>query len=1075
MHVRNATSVLAPTPSPPRQAPATLALYFAFVISGAAGLIYESIWSRYLGLFVGHGAYAQIIVLVIFLGGMSLGALLAGRHIGRIGSPLLWYAGVEIVVALLGFAFHGTYLGATELAYDRILPALPAGAALTSGKWLIAAALILPQSILLGASFPLMSAGVLRRADSSGRPGRVLGMLYFGNSLGAAFGVLLSGFVLMASVGLPGTLVVAATANLVVAGIAIAVAQLARADDDSVSISWTHHRRPAQAIAPAAASSADPPQPAHTPDPALWRALLAVSFGTAVASFIYEIAWIRMLSLVLGSATHSFELMLSAFILGLALGAFWIGSRADRLADPILALSIAQWVMGALAIATIPLYLASFRWTAFLLTALDGTPQGYSAFTLARYAICLAIMLPATFCAGVTLPLITRTLLTAGGHANDERAIGAVYGVNTLGSIVGVVLAGLVLMPLLGLRTMLIAGALLDMAIGAALILRRPGGVHQVSDPLRIAAAASAVCVVAIIIQSRFDRGVLVSGVYRYEKVGRVPPDELVFYRDGRTATVSGRVNPQGYGRSVSTNGKPDASLGMEWYDTTAGRQLVTLGGDAATQAMLPIVTLAHAPHASTAAVIGLGSGMTSQFLLGSPGLEEVVTIEIEPEMIRAAREIFQPANQRVFDDPRSRIVVDDAKSHFAAARRRYDLIISEPSNPWVSGVSGLFTREFYERAAEYLTDDGVFGQWIHLYELNDELMLTVVAALHETFPSYEIHHVSRGDMLIIASRADTLRSPDWSIVRHAGIADDLSPFHPLTPAMLDRTWAIGRAELEPIFELGRQANSDFHPILDLGAERARYARQRAIGFSSLGAERLDLAAMLAGRRVPFSSDTRTPIADIASLEALASGARFREWLHGARTGDSSGFGYGVRDQELELSAFRHRLLEESMQSGSPPPSWRYWVRLAFDVEQAIHGGTSGVVDEAFYQPLFRYMEAQRAPAIAVAAIDFRYGLATWDFHRVARAAEVLADSTGSELEWVPPAELRDGAVIALLGVGDHRGARTAFTRFTPRVGDDRDDLRSWLVAAHLRVAERRAEEAGRSVGSAFRRAAAER
>ena len=1059
MHVSDATRVLDSTISPPRPAPSTLALYFAFVLSGAAGLIYESIWSRYLGLFVGHGAYAQIIVLVIFLGGMALGALLAGRNAERIGNPLLWYAGVEIAVAVLGFVFHALYLGVTAFAYDAVFPVLPSGFALTTVKWTIAAALILPQSVLLGASFPLMSAGVLRRVDSSGSPGRVLGMLYFGNSLGAAIGVLLAGFVLIGSVGLPGTLITAATANLVVAAIAIAVVRLAVEDDDGPPTSWARRRPPIPATPPLAGA----PPAGRRVDVALWRTLLAVSFGTAVASFTYEIAWIRMLSLVLGSATHSFELMLSAFILGLALGAYWIGSRADRIEDPVRALAIVQWVMGALAIATLPLYLASFRWTAFLLTALDATPEGYSTFSLARYAICLAIMLPATFCAGITLPLITRTLLVAGGTTRDERAIGTVYGANTLGSIVGVVLAGLVLMPLLGLRTMLIAGALLDMAIGAALLLRRGSVVRRLGDPLAIAAAASFAVVVAIIIQSRFDRGILVSGVYRYETVGRVPPEELVFYRDGRTATVSGRINPDGYGRSISTNGKPDASLGIDWYDTTAGRPPVTLGGDAATQAMLPIVTLAYAPQARTAAVIGLGSGMTSQFLLGSAEVEEVVTIEIEPEMIRGAREIFYPANHRVFDDPRSRFVIDDAKSHFAAARRRYDMIISEPSNPWVSGVSGLFTREFYERAAEYLADDGVFGQWIHLYELNDELMLSVIAALHETFPSYEIHHVSRGDMLIIASRADTLPAPDWSVVRRPGIADDLSPFRPLTPAMLDRTWAIGRDELEPLFVLGRKANSDFHPVLDLGAERARYSRQRAVGFAGLGADRLDVAAMLAGRRIPFSGETRSPIADIAALEALASGARVRQRLS-TTAGQAEPLGSTAIEQELELSLFRHQLLQESIRSGSAPPSWRYWVRLALDVEGHLHGGTSGVADEAFFQPLFTYMNAQSAPAIAVAAMDFRYGLATWDFHRVARAAEVLADSAGNELEWIPPAELRDGAVIALLAVGDVSGARTAFSRFSSRVGDDRDDLRSWLIAAHLRVAERHAEEALRRV-----------
>ena len=172
----------------------------------------------------------------------------------------------------------------------------------------------------------------------------------------------------------------------------------------------------------------------------LRRVLLVVSAGTAIASFIYEIAWIRMLSFVLGSATHSFELMLSAFILGLALGAFWVRTRADRFADPMRTLGIVQWAMGTLAIATLPVYLMSFQWTLGILRTFGITEAGYQGFAVARYLICLAVMLPATFCAGITLPMITRMLIT---RSTGERAIGLVYGFNTFGSIVGAALAAL--------------------------------------------------------------------------------------------------------------------------------------------------------------------------------------------------------------------------------------------------------------------------------------------------------------------------------------------------------------------------------------------------------------------------------------------------------------------------------------------------------------------------------------------------------------------------------------------------------------------------------------------------------
>src|SRR5829696_3480228 len=215
MHLPRARRTCVTTRARARLRGMLLFLCAVFVLSGAAGLIYESIWVRYLGLFVGHGAYAQVLVLVIFLGGMSAGALVAGRRTAALREPLRWYAYVELAVGLLGLVFHDVFVWTTHLAYDSIFPALGPGIAHSFAKWTLAALLILPQSILLGATFPLMSAGVVRRVPE--RVGNTLSLLYFANSLGAAVGVLVAGFVLVGLVGLPGTLLTAAMANLVVA------------------------------------------------------------------------------------------------------------------------------------------------------------------------------------------------------------------------------------------------------------------------------------------------------------------------------------------------------------------------------------------------------------------------------------------------------------------------------------------------------------------------------------------------------------------------------------------------------------------------------------------------------------------------------------------------------------------------------------------------------------------------------------------------------------------------------------------------------------------------------------------
>ncbi len=1004
-----------------------LVLAFAFVLSGAAGLIYETIWTRYLGLFVGHNAYAQIIVLVIFLGGMSLGALLVGHRSARLRQPLYWYAAVEFVVGAIGFEFHGAFVFATDFAYAHVFPHLAGGAGsvgVMAVQWSLAALLILPPSVLLGATFPLISAGALRHAP--GEPGRVLGLLYFTNSIGAAAGALVAGFVLIGAVGLPGTLLTAGVLNFAVAAIVVAAVRACYSAGDP---------------------AADPvplPAPIERSDrqPESWRLLLFVSFGTAVASFVYEIAWIRMLSLVLGAATHSFELMLSAFILGIALGAYWIRGRADAMRRPIRALGIVQWTMGALAVATLPLYMASFQWMAALIRAFDTTGAGYHGFVLARYAICLLIMLPATFCAGITLPLITRILIRQGA---GERAVGIVYGVNTLGSIAGVMLAGLVLMPLLGLKLLLIAGAAVDIALGVVLLRPSVLGGDRAARARFALLAATVAFVLLNGIFVKFDLWKLSSGVFRLGLLPDAATFTFPFYRDGRTATVSVRRGTDDHYLTLATNGKPDASMDPFWTDSTIDPgALHALGEDQATQILLPLIGLAHVPDAREVAVIGQGSGMTSSLLLGSPGVRQVVTVEIEPQMVDASR-AFRPANRRVFDDPRSHIVIDDAKAYFATTGRKFDLIVSEPSNPWVSGVAGLFTTEFYGRVRHNLTADGVLGQWLHLYEISDSLVASVLAAIDRNFDHYEIFFTSNADVLILASNRQAPLEPDWRVLAYPGVAHDLRRAVPMTPEALNAMRLGGRALLHPYLVTHAQVNSDYHPVLDLGAERTRFLRQEAAGLEGLGTGRFNVEAALAGRREDFATEPLAVAPEIPRVAALALQARLRRVLPMTPLQRA-----GVpRDSALADALYRVDRFERQLAESAPPTDWRLWMQSFLEVESRLHGGSSGVADEPFYGRVNAYLTRARAPADARAAVDFTHGLAAWNFSQASEAADTLiGEFLRDSLPWLPMADLRNGTVVSRLRLGDLAGAGRAFRALAP--GTEAGDFTAQLLAADL-------------------------
>lgn len=766
-----------PTRTPPRAA-----FYALFIASGFAGLIYESVWTHYLKLFLGHAAYAQSLVLAVFMGGMALGAGLAGRFSPALRNPLAGYALIEAAIGLAALGFHEAFVAATDWAHQTLLPAAGAAPLALAAKLALSCALILPQSVLLGATFPLMSAGLARAQPRAA--GESVAMLYFTNSLGAALGVLASGFVLIEWVGLPGTLRTAGAINLALAA----------------------------AVALAARAAQDPPlAPRDDARASAGTLLLAAAFLTGFASFVYEIGWIRMLALVLGASTHAFELMLSTFILGLALGGLAARRRADAGPGALAALAWVQVAMGLAALATLPVYDRSFELMEFLMKGLARTDTGYLLFNLAGQSVSALVMLPATFLAGMTLPLITGALLAAGA---GERAIGRVYAVNTLGAIAGVIVAVHAGLPLLGLKGTLMLGALVDAGLGLVLLARFGPG-------LRVLGAAAAVCAaafVALALAFELDANKMTAGVFRHGDLSSSRDAAILYSRDGKTATV--HLVRYEDALSIRTNGKSDGSINLEGVPRRSTDEI--------TMVLTAALPLALLPEARSAAVIGIGTGLTTHTLLQNIALERVDTVEIEPAMAEAARG-FAPRNSAAFADPRSRIVIEDAKSYFSTGRQRYDLVISEPSNPWVSGVASLFTREFYRRVRTHLEPGGILAQWFQLYEIDASLLASVMKALGEAFPHYAVYAASDHDLLILASERPLARAPGASVFEQPGLAKELWRIHVLTAGDLDARYLGDRATLEPLFaSYATPANSDYHPVLDLNAARHRFTERSA-------------------------------------------------------------------------------------------------------------------------------------------------------------------------------------------------------------------------------------------------------
>ena len=776
--------------------------YWIFAFSGFSGLIYESIWTHYLKLFLGHAAYAQTLVLAIFMGGMALGAYICSKFSHKWHNLLYGYAIVEGIVGLSALIYHPLFDAGINYSYATIIPSLGSELSVNIYKWTISTLSILPQSVLLGMTFPLMSGAFLRLWPQSS--GRSLAILYFANSIGAVFGVLASGFIFIGLAGFPGTIGIAGIINII---LALAVWSLSRNICDAV---------PTETIPGYAVSQAE------VRSSMLYRRLLLVSMVTGTASFIYEIGWIRMLALVLGSSTHAFELMLGAFLLGLATGGIWIKQRIDTLNNPILFLAIIQIVMGIAALATLPLYNGTFRIMQWLVATLPKTDSGYLLFNLSSYGISAAIMLPATFCAGMTLPLITNILFREG---NGEKSIGAVYAANTVGAIIGIFSAVHLILPTIGLKGLLVTGAALDMSL--ALLLVASAADAATRQLLPRFAGTCVVAVAVVLLAFQLDQYNMASGVYRAGvKLLKQKDEKIIFYQDGKTATICVTQEPNGF-TSIRTNGKSDSAISLNMNGPATLDEPTTLLSGA-----LPLF---YKPDARSIAVVGLGTGLTTQTVLTSPNVRSVETIEIEKAVVEGAQ-LFRSRTDLVYSDPRSRILIDDAKSVFSSHGNKYDVIISEPSNPWVSGVSGLFSDEFYRHVQRYLEDDGLFVQWVQLYDMDLSLVVSVFKALTKNFSDYTVYLTAgNADLMIVAKKNGVLGALRPDMFQYPAFRSALERIQ--VKGLQDiRIREIGSKKfLGPLFQSYQvPGNSDYYPFLDQNAAKARFMGVGAFGLLRL-------------------------------------------------------------------------------------------------------------------------------------------------------------------------------------------------------------------------------------------------
>ena len=762
-------------------------LLFIFFLSGISGLIYETIWARYLKLFLGHAAYAQALVLAVFMSGLALGSWYAGRVSKQSAQLFRLYAIVEIVIGCIALVFHAVFTHMLEISLNQVLPALNNIQLANAYLWLLASCLIAPQSFLLGTTFPLMANAFIQ---SFSRPsGNCLSLLYFSNSAGATLGVILCGFVLLGWSGLPGTISTAACLNIL-SGLCVLLIYPKHAQDTSLQARQSLNKSK------------------------LIYACLSIALLTGLSSFIYEIIWIRMLSMVLGSSTHAFELMLSAFILGIAIGGYLIRDRIDQFSKPMLALANIQILMGFFAIISIVAYHFSYDLMQILLSELQRDETSYRLHTVLNYLIAVSIMLPVTICAGMTLPLLSNILIKQG---YGDQSVANVYAINTVGALFGILLTLFILMPLTGLKSSILIAAGIDMLIGISIFMLIKNEIGLLKKLL-----VSLTCIIlltSMTLSQELDTKKLVSGVYRFGQARISTGQDILYYEDGKTASI-GVYGKQNGVITISTNGKPDASINMDRHGKPTADEI--------TMVMAAALPMMKKDNIHVVANIGFGSGLTSQTLLEFNSIDSLDNIEIESSMVEGAR-LFKPRVNLAYQDTRSRLHIDDAKVFFSVRQTEYDLIISEPSNPWVSGTSGLFTLEHYQQIKNHLTNEGLLLQWLQTYEMSLELIYSVLKALDASFEYYQLYASNNSDILILASAEPLPLSVSGNYFQQAPIQHSLAKVGINNKRDIQNRFLGDQRLFRPLLdEQTVQTNSDYFPYLDLNAEKARFLRLNA-------------------------------------------------------------------------------------------------------------------------------------------------------------------------------------------------------------------------------------------------------
>lgn len=675
-----------------------LGVVTCFVLSGFAALLYQTAWMRQFSLVFGTSELAVAAVLSAYMGGLSLGAIVAARYVNRVTRPVLFYGVLEAGIAIFALAVP-LLLQLASIAYVGVLGEQPepvdaSGLGQSFFYLLVAFIVLVIPTAFMGATLPLLTKYVVQSKEQIGTR---VGLLYATNTLGAIGGTLVAGFVLLPLLGLNGTVWIGVAINLLVFFLAAAIAR-----------QIGDHAELAKAEQAAMQQPEEEGDEEAAPKSRLW--ILPLMLFSGANSFVYEVLWTRLLGHILGGSITAFATMLAGFLSGIAIGSA-IASRFANSRE-----QATQWfilVQCGIAVTSILIYQ--------MLPLVIPETAGLNG----NVPLAIMVLLPATIFIGATFPLAVRIL--ARDKADAAPASARVYSWNTVGAILGATAAAFFLIPLLKYEGSIKFAVVLNAALAflAALCLSRQR---------RVQIVFSLVFTLGLLIwyQPKMPEDIL-----RSSPVFAQPGGEIRFYEVGRSATVL-VIEENGY-LNLRTNGLPEASTSTKGSPPYIHNQR-----------MLSTVPVLARPDTENMLIVGLGAGVALEGVPAS--VKQVDVIELEPEVVKA--NLFY-GDERAIDplkDPRFNITINDARSALTLTDKKYDAIVSQPSHPWTAGASHLYTKEFMELAKEHLSEDGVYLQWMNTQFVDEFLLKSLCATMLDVYPYVRVYQWNPEVMFFLGS-----------------------------------------------------------------------------------------------------------------------------------------------------------------------------------------------------------------------------------------------------------------------------------------------------------------------------------